>query len=213
MKNILKDNQIEYLNSLFNETNFLFKEMELFASENGIPILERYSSKFIQMIIRVKNVREVLEIGMAIGYTTSKMAIAGGENIKIDTMEIGKNNIIMAKQFFSKLKISEKINIIEGDASKLINKLDKKYDLIFLDADKEDYLYYYNKIPELLKKEGILIVDNLLWHGYSAEENPPKGFINSAKYIKEFNRVFVNDYRFESTILSIGDGLGFAIKK
>ena len=109
--------------------------------------------------------------------------------------------------------MGNKIKLFEGDAFVILPKLNKKYDLIFLDADKKDYVTLLPHVLRLLRKEGILFVDNLLWRGQAALDNPSKGFKRSAKQVKEFNEVFMSLQKLDAAILSIGDGIGLAVKK
>ena len=90
--------------------------------------------------------------------------------------------------------------------------LTKKYDLIFLDADKEDYEKLFHLSLIVLKKGGTLFVDNLLWHGYAAAKSVPESYKKSTKIIREFNKMFINANTLQSTILSIGDGIGLGVK-
>lgn len=90
--------------------------------------------------------------------------------------------------------------------------MNKKYDLIFLDADKEDYKRLFEYSIILLKKGGIIFIDNLLWHGYAASKEVPKEFKNSTKLIREFNKLFTSQANLKTSILPIGDGIGLGIK-
>lgn len=127
-------------------------------------------------------------------------------------MEKSKNNIKLANEFVKKAKLGNTINIIEGDALDIMPQLEKRYDLIFLDADKQDYerLFFYSLM--ILKKGGILFVDNLLWHGYAASRTLPVSYKNSTKIIRNFNELFLNQTSLKTTILPVGDGVGIGIK-
>ena len=91
-------------------------------------------------------------------------------------------------------------------------RLKKKYDFIFLDADKEDYKRLFDYAIVLLKKGGVIVVDNLLWQGYAAASRVPAKYKESTKHIKQFNKIFINQPNLKSTILPIGDGIGLGIK-
>jgi predicted O-methyltransferase YrrM len=90
--------------------------------------------------------------------------------------------------------------------------LKKKYDFIFLDADKEDYLALFEMAMKLLKKNGVIFVDNLLWHGYAASKEVPEKYKTSTKYIRDFNKIFMNHPQLNTTLLPVGDGIGLGIK-
>ena len=91
-------------------------------------------------------------------------------------------------------------------------RLKKKYDLIFLDADKEDYKKLFDYSMILLKRGGTLIVDNLLWHGYAASSRVPSNYKKSTSYIRNFNKLFMNQPNLNSVILPVGDGIGLGVK-
>ena len=212
MSNILYENQVEYLTSLRNQLDPLLKEMEKFAAEKKIPILDWMSAEFLEQLVLVSKPKSVLEIGTAIGYSSIRIARKLRKKASLDTIEKSKNNIKLAKVYIKRAELTSSINILEGDALEIMPGLKKKYDLIFLDADKENYekLFHYSLI--LLKKGGFLFVDNLLWHGYAAAKSVPEAYKKSTKIIREFNKMFMNSTAIQSTILSIGDGIGLGVK-
>jgi len=212
MSNILSEDQVEYLISLRNQVDPLLKEMEKFAAENKIPILDWRSAEFLEQVILAKHPRRVLEIGTAIAYSSIRIARKLRKEASLDTIEKSKNNIKLAKEYIKRSNLTSSVNILEGDALEIMPDLDKKYDLIFLDADKEDYekLFLYSLM--LLKKGGVLFVDNLLWHGYAAAKSVPESHKKSTNIIREFNKIFMSSSSLQSTILSIGDGIGLGVK-
>ena len=212
MKNILYSSQQKYINSFRNEEDELTLEMEEYARKKSVPILSWDSANFLEQLIVMHKPKRVLEIGCAIAYSTIKIAKNLKKNGTVDTIEVSKENIKKAKEFIEKSSVKSKINIIEGDALEEMPNLSNKYDFIYLDADKEDYekLFYFSIM--LLKKNGIILVDNLLWHGYAASSKVPPKYRNSTKYIREFNKLFLSHPTLKSTLLPIGDGLGLGIK-
>ncbi len=130
----------------------------------------------------------------------------------IHTIEKSEENAEKAKEFISKSNFGNKIKIMMGDAFNILPQLDKKYDFIFLDADKEDYKRLYDYCLVLLKKGGIIFVDNLLWHGYAATKKVPANYKTSTNYIREFNKIFTSQPALKTTILPIGDGIGLGVK-
>ncbi|MHB8906221.1 MAG: O-methyltransferase [Melioribacteraceae bacterium] len=212
MSKILYERQQVYLSSLRNPPDPLLKEMEEFALEKKIPILDWNSAEFLEELILIHRPKRVLEIGTAIAYSSIRIARQLRKKAVLDTIEKSKNNITLATEFIKRAKLSSSIKILEGDALEIMPVLEKKYDLIFLDADKQDYekLFYYSLM--LLKKHGILFVDNLLWHGYPAARSVPASFSKSTKIIREFNKLFTNQTSLKTTILPIGDGIGLGVK-
>ncbi len=212
MSKIIYDRQIKYLESLRTEKDDIIFEMEALAKENKIPILNWNAADFLESQILIHKPKRVLEIGTAIAYSAIRVARNLKKNAVIDTIEKSKDNIKLAKKFIKKSKLTEKINLIEGDALKVMPKLVHNYDFIFLDADKEDYERLFHYSIMLLKKGGVLFVDNLLWQGYAAAKNVPLSFKNSTIHIREFNKLFMNIDNMKSTLVPIGDGIGIGIK-
>lgn len=212
MSKILYEKQLTYLSSLRKEPDELLKEMEEFAAGKRIPILDWKAAEFLEQIILIHRPKRVLEIGTAIAYSSIRIARQLKKKSSLDTIEKSKPNIELANGFIERAKLLYSIRILEGDALEIMPKLEKKYDLIFLDADKEDYekLFYYSLM--LLKKGGVLFIDNLLWHGYAAAKSVPQPYRKSAKIIREFNKLFTNQSALQSAILPIGDGIGIGIK-
>jgi len=212
MPKILYERQQVYLSTLRNPPDALLKEMEEFALGKKIPILDWNSAEFLEELILIHRPKRVLEIGTAIAYSSIRIARQLRKKAVLDTIEKSKNNITLATEFIKRAKLGSSINILEGDALEIMPSLGKKYDLIFLDADKQDYekLFYYSLM--LLKKHGILFVDNLLWHGYPAARSVPASFSKSTKIIREFNKMFTSQTSLKTTIIPIGDGIGLGVK-
>ena len=158
------------------------------------------------------NPKRVLEIGTAIAYSSIRIA----RNLKkkgiVHTIEKSKDNIVLAKGYIKKSGVEEKIKILEGNALEIIPDLEKKYDFIFLDADKNEYSRLFELSSVLLKKGGVIIVDNLLWHGQAAAEKVPAKYKTSTEYIRNFNKEFISNSRIKASIIPVGDGLGIGVK-
>lgn len=212
MSNILFNEQIDYLQSNLINNNPLLTEMEEFANHNNIPILEQISANFLEQIVRIYKPKSFLEIGTAIGYSTIRVSKISNNQTIIDTIELSKDSIKLAKMFIDKSGEQNKINLIEGNALNIIPTLQNKYDFIFLDSDKKDYEELLYTSFEKLEKGGIILVDNLLWKGFIASKNVPENYKTSTEIIRKFNKLFLNFPGLISSILPIGDGLGLGIK-
>jgi predicted O-methyltransferase YrrM len=212
MNKIINIAQQNYLSSFPQKSDELLEEMEKYAQEHNVPILSQQSAEFLEQLVIVKNPKRALELGTAIGYSSIRIA----RNLKgksvIHTIEKSADNIITAKEYISKSGVAGKIKLLEGDALNIMPQLKKKYDLIFLDADKEDYKRLFDYSLVLLRRGGLLIVDNLLWHGYAASSRVPKQYKESTNHIREFNKLFMNQPNLKSTIIPVGDGLGIGVK-
>jgi predicted O-methyltransferase YrrM len=213
MSGILYPTQVKYLKQFKKEDDPLIIEMEKYAKEFNVPILSEQSADFLDQIIILINPKRVLEIGTAIAYSTIRIARRLKKKSVIHTIEMSEDNAAIAKENIEKSGLSDKIDLKIGNALVIMPQLQKKYDLIFLDADKEDYKRLFDYSIILLKRGGVIFIDNLLWHGFAATNKVPKEYRVSTKYIREFNKVFMNQASLTSTILPIGDGIGLGIKK
>ena len=212
MREILYPEQQKYIDSFSNESDKLLLEMEDFADKNNVPILSRDSARLMELLIQMNRPERVLELGTAIAYTTIRIAGNLKKGGKIHTIEFSEDNEKLAKVYVKKSGLSKRIKLLFGDAKEVMPRLKKKYDFIFLDADKEDYLALFEQAMKLLKKNGILFVDNLLWHGYAASKEVPEEYETSTKFIRDFNKVFMSHSLLKTTILPVGDGIGLGIK-
>jgi caffeoyl-CoA O-methyltransferase len=212
MDKILYPSQHKYLNQFKDQNDPLINEMEKYAEEHHIPILDWQSATFMEILIRTINPKRVLEIGTAIAYSSIRIA----RNLKkkgiVHTIEKSKDNIVLAKGYIKKSGFEEKIKIMAGNAFDIIPGLEKKYDFIFLDADKNEYSKLFGLSVPLLKKGGVIMVDNLLWHGQTAAEKVPVNFKTSTDYIRNFNNEFMAEPSLKSSIIPVGDGLGIGVK-
>ncbi len=212
MSEIINPHQLKYLESFRPEPDSLILEMEQLAADKKIPILDWKSAELLEQILLLIKPKRVLEIGTAIAYSSIRIARKLKKKGYVDTIEKSLDNISLASEFIKKAGLENQINLIEGNAKEVMPLLDKKYDLIFIDADKEDYekVFYYSLM--LLKKGGVLFVDNLLWHGYPASSKVPPSYKNSTKYIREFNKLFMNQSALVTSIYPVGDGVGIGVR-
>ena len=162
-------------------------------------------ANFLQFLIKSRNINNCLEVGTFTGYSTLSMALSLNKNGKILTIDKDKQKNMIAKRFFRKAKILNKIILEVSNANDALIKLiknKKKYDLILIDADKENYISYFDKSLKLLNKNGLLVVDNILWKGDVININSKDKL---TKKIKLFN-LHVKKSKINKYILPIGDG-------
>tara|TARA_B100001245_G_C22856575_1_gene411768 strand:- start:482 stop:1138 length:657 start_codon:yes stop_codon:yes gene_type:complete len=162
---------------------------------------------FLQLIIKITNSKKCLEIGTFTGFSSLTMALALPKEGKIITLDHDHEIIKVAKSFFKKSQLEKTITPIVGPALESLRQMLKNkeiFDLIFIDADKENYIKYFDISLDLVKKGGIILVDNVFWHGdvYNKNKNDKK-----TNTIREFNSHVKNDKRVEKFILPLGDGL------
>ena len=208
-KNINIDHKlIEYIFSHTSNLHPIQKELIKFNKNLGhikrlqISLLQ---ANFLQFIIKTRNINNCLELGTFTGYSTLSMALSLNKNGKIHTIDKDKEKNKIAKIFFKKANVLNKIKTELSNCSDALDKLinnKKKYDLILIDADKENYISYFDKSLKLLNKNGLLIVDNILWKGEVANDNSKDKLTIK---IKKFNS-YVKKSKINKYILPIGDG-------
>jgi len=169
-------------------------------------------AQFLQTLIKVSNVKKILEIGSFTGFSALSMAMAlpaDGILISLDKNPEFSNK---AKYFYDKAKEKRIKQIIKPATESLKELKDTKklFDLIFIDADKENYLNYYESCMNLIDKKGLIVIDNVLWHGEVADDANNDKFTN---IIRNFNNHVKRDKRITKNIIPIGDGLTICIKK
>lgn len=212
MDQILYPEQKQYLESQRRSEEPLILAMEQYAAEHHIPILDWKSAEFLEQMVRIKRPRRVLEIGTAIAYSSIRIARSLRRKGVVTTIEKSADNIILATDYVQKSGYQDKIELVKGDALEVMKDMKKKYDLIFLDADKEDYMELYRLSLSLLKRRGVVFVDNLLWHGFTASSSVPEKFTRSTEHVRRFNEMFLSDNSISASIYPIGDGIGIGIK-
>lgn len=188
-------------------------EMERYAIANNVPIIEIDSIKFIMKYIKLNNVKNVLEIGSAIGYSAILMANAT-DNVEITTIEKDEKRYKEAVKNVNKCGLDKRIDIVFNDALE-VNLAGHSYDLIFIDAAKGAYIKFFEKFCHYLNPGGVIITDNLKFHGLvnnkdSVNTKSLRGIVDKIeKYIG-----FLNDNKdYITKFYDIGDGLSVSIKK
>ena len=177
---------------------------------NPIMLSGEYQGRLLSLISKIKQPKKILEIGTFTGYATLCLAEGLETSGKIYTIDKNEELIKIQNKYFSKSKYHKNIIQYTGDALEIIPKINSQFDLIFLDADKENYNKYLEIIIPKLNKKGILISDNVLWHGkvLSDKKNQDK----VTKGIDTFNKDLVENKNFQTFMLPIRDGLSISIK-
>ena len=209
---ILQREQAEYLDRLSPSSDPLLAEMEAYATEHRVPIADREVALFLEITARAINARRVLEIGMAIGYSVVHLARGMKEGGLVVTIEPSDEMIQAAERFLSKAGLLDRVRIEKGFALDIIPSLRETFDLLFIDAVKEEYIDYLELALPRLRSGGVVIVDNLLWGGQVAGEIRSSDQEESTKALREFNQQFVNHPQLKAEVLSVGDGLGYGVK-
>ena len=209
---IIQRNQAEYLEGLLSQTDPLLSEMEEFGAQHRVPSADREVARFVEITARGIKARRTLEIGMAIGYTTIHMARAVDKDGLVVTIDPSDEMIKAAEGFLTRAGLRERVRIERGKALEVMPRLNETFDLVFIDAVKEEYAEYLNLGLPMLRSGGIVIVDNLLWGGQVAGEIRSPDQETSTKALREFNQYFMNHPQLLAEVLSVGDGLGYGVK-
>lgn len=164
-----------------------------------------FQGRVLSMLSKLIRPEHILEIGTYTGYATLCLCEGLQKNGSVDTIDINEELAFIQKKYFDLSPWEDLITQHIGDAMEIIPTLDKKYDLVFIDADKENYLNYYDMIVPKMKVGGIILSDNVLWSGKVLDEPNPKDL--STNILLEYNKKINEDPRVETVLLPIRDGL------
>ena len=185
-------------------------QQEIINYNNGLGDIKRmqidpFQCYFLHLIIKVSNIKNVLEIGTFTGLSALSILLALPDDGKLTALDKNEETNKVALNFFKKANQDHKIKTIIAPALESLDDLrNDKFDMVFIDADKMNYKEYYERSLKLIGKNGLIIVDNVLWHGEVADEdNLDKYTVN----IREFNSYVLNDKRVEQIIIPLGDGM------
>jgi predicted O-methyltransferase YrrM len=204
-----------YIDGLFADRNALLSEMEKYASEHHVPIMELAGMETMLQLLRIHRSKRILEVGTAIGYSALRMATALPE-AEIITIERDIERIQIAKEFIERSGKAEQIILIEGDALEVEDVVRRHgpFDAIFIDAAKGQYKKFFELYARYLTAEGMVVTDNVLFKGLVAEaEIDSKRTRNLVKKIDDFNQWLMNHAEYDSVILPVGDGIAISKKK
>ena len=205
---IIQREQAEYLVQILTQKDPLLAEMEAYAAEHRVPIADPEVARFIEITARATGARKALEIGMAIGYSVVHLARGMGEGSLVVTIEPNDEMIKAATDYTQRAGLSDRLRIERGKALDVMPRLNETFDLLFIDAVKEEYQQYLDLGLPKLRTGGVVIVDNLLWGGKVAGDHND----SSTAALREFNQYFINHPELRAVILPVGDGLGYAVK-
>ena len=166
--------------------------------------------RFLSIISKLIKPKKILEIGTYTGYSAICMAEGLIDNGIIHTIDINEELVSIQKKYFKKTRTTNSIIQHVGDAKEIIGKIDETFDLVFLDADKENYIEYYNLCIDKVRSGGLIIADNVLWTGKVID---PESYDDElTQYLIDFNKIIAKDNRVENIILPLRDGLNIIIK-
>ena len=207
---VISDKIKNYIENLSKELHPVQKEIIKYNNTLGeikkmqIAVSQCY---FLELITKISNAKKILEIGTFTGLSTLSMALGLPKDGQLIALDKNKETSKVAAVFFKKANQDKKIKTIIKSALESLKEIKKEnlnFDIIFIDADKSNYQKYYDEVIDLVKKEGLIIIDNVLWHGEVADINNNDNLTNT---IRDFNNYVKNDKKTEQVIIPLGDGL------
>lgn len=202
----------EYIISKIKENDELILEMEKYAREYNVPIVTKEVAEYLKFIVKSNGIKNILEVGTAIGYSGILMAKEIEKNGgKLYTIEIDEERYNLAQENFKKSGLNNIVSI-KGDAVEEIKKIEEKFDFVFIDASKGHYMEFFEDSYKLLNKDGIIFIDNIMFRGYLYKEYP-KRFKTIVRRLNEFIEYLYSRDGGEFVLLPFGDGIGLFRKK
>lgn len=207
MTKTLKD----YLASLNPPLNDCLVPLKAYAEEHKVPIITEEGRLFLLQLIQISQAKRVLEIGTAIGYNALSMAINTG--CEVVTIERDEKMYEMAINNIEKHGLQDRITVLKGDALELDASRLGSFDLIFIDAAKAQYIKFFEKYEPLLNGGGMIVSDNLVFHGLITQEVESRQLRQLLKKIDRFNHYIKSKEGYDSVVYEIGDGMSVSIKR
>ena len=212
---IVDERLVTYINSLDKGNTTVLDEIEKEALDTYVPIIRKEMQSFLRLLLAMQKPMRILEVGTAVGFSAILMAEYGPKDCKIITIENYDKRIPIAKENFKRAGKTEQITLLEGDATEILPTIEEPFDLIFMDAAKGQYINFMPDVLRLLKKDGVLVSDNVLQDG---------DVIESRYAVVRRNRTIhsrMRDYLwtlkhmegFETIVLPIGDGMTISVKE
>ena len=214
MSGVTFDYMEEYLRGLIPNRDKDLLELEKFAIENRVPIIQKETAKFLEFMISMKEPNNILELGTAIGYSSILMSKTLNNKCKITTIERDEKMINLAKENIKSFGLEDNIEIKEGECLEILEKLDDKYDLIFMDAGKGHYDHFLPHCLRLLSDKGVIIADNVLFRGMVASDDLVKRRkITIVKRMRTYLDIVSNDKNLITTVIPMGDGIALTKRR
>jgi predicted O-methyltransferase YrrM len=210
--NTLIVRDLAYLTRLHREPPPLLLELEQHGLREGIPVVDRAAGRLLSVLVHCMQANRILELGTAYGYSTLWMALALPPAGKIWTIDPDMERTEIAASYFRRAGVEDRIEIINQPALEVLEPFPQRnLDIVFIDAVKSEYEDYLEAVVPMLKRSGIVVVDNLLWGGRAAAA-PGASDDADTKGIRSFNKAFLNHPELDATILPIGDGIGIGAR-
>lgn len=209
---IVHRTQADYLERLQPPRRGALASLERIAERDRVPIVDPEVGVFLEQVARMIRARRVLEVGTAIGYSTVCLARGVEPDGRIFSIDVDAKRQASAREHLESEGLAGRVEMVLRPALEAIPLLDGPFDLVFLDAIKEEYRGYLDLALPKVRPNGVVVCDNLLWSGQVAGEIRKEDERSSTLALREFNRHFVGHPALRAQVLSFGDGVGFAVK-
>ncbi len=213
---IVEERIVSYINSLEKENSPVLEEIEKEARKDGVPIIRKEMESFLRVMLSIKKPMRILELGTAVGYSAILMSEYIDEKGQIITIENYDKRIPIAKENIKKAGRENVIKLLEGDAMEIMPTLERdQFDFVFMDAAKAQYIHFLPEVLRLMKKDGVLITDNVLQEGDLIQSKyvVRRRDRTIHKRMREYLEVVKNHPQLETSIVPIGDGITMSVKK
>ncbi len=203
----------DYIRSLVHEDDELFLRLEEYAEEKHVPIIHKEMKPFLEFVIKSNQVESILEIGTAIGYSAMVMSRAMNKKGYITSIERREDYYSLAKENISQYQTDTEFDLLFGDALEVLATIDKKYDMIFIDASKGHYKKFLDICLKHLKVGGIIVSDNVLYQGMIADDSLViRRKKTIVKRMRDYLEYISNNENLVTTIIPISDGVSLTLK-
>ena len=214
MSGITYDYMEKYIRELIPEHDGPLKDLEGYAHKNAVPIISKEVGKLLELMINIKKPQNILELGTAIGYSAILMNLASNGNSKITTIERDDIMVESAQNNFKKYGVENKINIIHGDCIEVLQKLQEKFDFIFIDAGKGHYNHFLPHCLRMLNSQGVIVADNVLFRGMVASKQlATRRSVTIIKRMKSYLELVSKDDTLITSVIPIGDGIAITSRR
>lgn len=190
----------------------LIKNMEEYAKKENVPIMEKEGMEFLSNFIKENNIKSILEVGSAIGYSAINMALVSGD-IKVTTIERDKKRYIEAVKNVKEAKLEDRITLVFSDAFDFSSN--DKFDMIFIDAAKSQYIKFFEKFSLNLKDKGFIVSDNIKFHGlaFSDKSKLSRNLRQLLTKLEKYVIYLKENKEYETKFFDIGDGVAISVKR
>ena len=205
----------DYIRAKTVHNNVLLAELETYAKEHNVPIAEPETARLMSVLTKLVRPKKILEVGTAIGYSSIIMSDGLLDGGTITTIEYDPDTVKIARNNIERAGLSNTITVVEGDAKDYLSYLDEdeSYDMIFLDGPKAHYLFMLDDAVRLLRKGGLLVSDNILFKGMTADDGHfARRKVTIISRLREYIDTLMKHPQLETSILSQGDGVTLSIK-